>query len=118
DGTVHALGYNRWGQLGLGGTEAYACEPKKIPRLRDIVYIAAGATHSMAIDSKGALFMWGSNRYGKCASYGKGKPSPPVVEFPHKVASLAPVKSVVGGMGHTVILLRCVENCVQDTYER
>eukprot|EP01134_Creolimax_fragrantissima_P004751 CFRG4751T1 len=101
DGLVRALGYNRWGQLGLGHTVLSASTPTLIKSLRNIVYIAAGSTHSMAIDGKGALYCWGNGRNGACATQ-----SEDVVHFPRKVTPLIPARSVAGGLGHTVVLLK------------
>ena len=48
DGTVWAVGSNNTGQLGDGGTTSRGT-PVQVSGLSDVVAIAAGAYHSMAI---------------------------------------------------------------------
>ena len=66
DGTVWAWGQNDHGQLGsstLNGTASYSSVPIQvtIPTNNPIVAIAAGTEFSLAIDSTGVLWAWGSD---------------------------------------------------------
>lgn len=63
---MFAWGCNARGQLGLDDR----CD-RDVPSLvaglwaQPVVQLAAGAEHSMAVTSHGALFVWGCNRYGQ-----------------------------------------------------
>ena len=64
DGTVWAWGNNDWGQLGNGsatpsyGGVAYAAQ---VTGLSNVVAIAAGHWHSVAVKSDGSVWTWGLN---------------------------------------------------------
>lgn len=69
DGTVLAWGSNSHGQLGdpsLAGGARMA--PTAIPNLTDVVSIAAGSAHSVAITRDGGVFVFGNNQYGQLAT--------------------------------------------------
>ena len=83
DGDVYAWGYNGNGELGVEpadtsctysttfdtSTSSYTnrCRPtpEQVPGLSGIVAIAAGASHSLALDADGHVYSWGSNYYGE-----------------------------------------------------
>ena len=52
--SVWAWGYNRYGQLGIGDY-ANRNTPAPVTSLTDIVAIAAGLTHSLALDNSGKI---------------------------------------------------------------
>ena len=69
DGTVWAQGYNGVGGLG-DGTSTSSSAPVQVRTgpgvpLTDIVAIAAGRFHSLALASNGAVWAWGSNNHGQ-----------------------------------------------------
>lgn len=80
-GTVVATGNNSYGQLGNGepapkttgnpalptivNLKAYSAVP--VLGLTRIVAVAAGDTHSMALDADGIVWVWGRNNYGQLA---------------------------------------------------
>lgn len=66
DHTVWAWGQNDSGQLGNGGT-ANSPVPVQVsfPAGVQLVSIAAGLAHSMALDSNGNLWSWGNNGEGE-----------------------------------------------------
>jgi alpha-tubulin suppressor-like RCC1 family protein len=75
DGTVRAWGFNYEGQLGTGdisGPEActvksLACSrtPLVVPGLTNVVAVAAGTYHSLALLSNGTVMAWGENAGGQ-----------------------------------------------------
>ena len=67
DGDVWAWGSKDYGQLGDGTTGYYSHTPIQITALSDkgITAIAAGGSHSMAIDSAGDVWAWGRNNIGQ-----------------------------------------------------
>jgi alpha-tubulin suppressor-like RCC1 family protein len=72
DGTVHACGYNAYGQLGNGSTTS-ASRFAQLPVLANITQIAAGRealTSYYAITAAGALYSWGYNGDGQLGDGG------------------------------------------------
>jgi len=59
-GTVYTWGNNYAGQLG-DGTRGYRTRtyPKRVPGLYNIVYIAAGSSHTLAVCHHGHVYTWG-----------------------------------------------------------
>ncbi|MEI7831763.1 MAG: IPT/TIG domain-containing protein, partial [bacterium] len=69
DGTAWAWGKNDNGQLG-DGTYTNHAYPLKVFGLQsfglqEIVGLAAGGTHSLAVDLNGSVWAWGSNLFGE-----------------------------------------------------
>lgn len=66
NGTVMAWGWNQYGQLGLGNTTNQDT-PRQIPAssLSNVVAIAVGLSHSLALCSNGQVMAWGSNGFGE-----------------------------------------------------
>ncbi|KAJ1542994.1 Regulator of chromosome condensation [Cladochytrium tenue] len=62
-GEVFVVGNGDCGQLGLGPDHTQAARPRKIAFLTDkeIVSIAAGGLHNMALSRDGKLYSWGCN---------------------------------------------------------
>jgi alpha-tubulin suppressor-like RCC1 family protein len=72
DGQVYSWGCGRHGRLGHGGVADYT-EPKLVSRFvlspeQSIIQVAAGDSHSMALDREGRVFSWGSGSYGRLGS--------------------------------------------------
>ncbi len=65
DGTVWAWGYNLHGQLGNGRTYEYATAPIQVSGLDNVIAIACGDDHSLALRSDGSVWAWGSNYHGQ-----------------------------------------------------
>uniref|UniRef100_A0A4X2LDV3 HECT and RLD domain containing E3 ubiquitin protein ligase 4 n=1 Tax=Vombatus ursinus TaxID=29139 RepID=A0A4X2LDV3_VOMUR len=66
-GQVYAWGLDTDGQLGLPGTEEYIRVPRNIKSLTDIqiVQIACGYYHSLALSKGSEVFSWGQNKHGQ-----------------------------------------------------
>jgi alpha-tubulin suppressor-like RCC1 family protein len=66
DGSVWAWGDNNRGQLGDGTlTNSSLPVPVQVPTGVTFTYVAAGGTHSLALDSTGNVWAWGDNTYGQ-----------------------------------------------------
>ncbi len=63
-GRVLCTGLNAHGECGLGHRELVD-EYTRVPGLSNIVSVAAGARHSLALNSAGAVFGWGWNYHGQ-----------------------------------------------------
>ena len=65
-GVVFAWGYNMDGELGNGGTGSSTVPVKvKLPPGTKVTAVAAGAVHSLAVTSTGAVLAWGGNNFGQ-----------------------------------------------------
>jgi alpha-tubulin suppressor-like RCC1 family protein len=102
DGTVWAWGSNQNGQLGDGSpwwTMPYALpEPTQVPGLTDVVDIAAGEWHSLALRADGTLWTWGDNSSNQLGDPGRYFQS----NTPAQV--LTDVKAMAGGEWHSLAL--------------
>jgi alpha-tubulin suppressor-like RCC1 family protein len=67
DGTLMTWGHGRYGQLGTGsaGWDHVSLTPQAVLGLDDVVAVAAGPDHVLAIRQDGSLVAWGSNHEGE-----------------------------------------------------
>jgi alpha-tubulin suppressor-like RCC1 family protein/uncharacterized protein YfaP (DUF2135 family) len=102
DGTLWAWGSTSDGQLGDGTIPIInESSPIRIGSVSNWQNVSAGANHTMAIQSDGTLWAWGSNEYGKLAvpvNYNNNKCSPT------RIATFSNWKSVSAGSQHTVAI--------------
>lgn len=81
DGTVWAWGCNENGELGNGVFDAKTemnlndqrNEPIEVSMLQDVIEIAAGGSHAMAITRDGSIWAWGSNDEGQLGVFSESK---------------------------------------------
>lgn len=69
NGEAYAWGVNGLGQLGTGG-HSWSATPVKIhlPADEQIVSVAAGALHALALTNSGAVYGWGNNWGGQAGA--------------------------------------------------
>jgi alpha-tubulin suppressor-like RCC1 family protein len=91
DGTVWSWGSNSYGQLGNGTTTASNVQVQ-VSGLTDIVSVAAGTYHSMALKSDGTVWAWG---YNNKSQLGDGATANRTV--PAQVSGLSGVASIGAG---------------------
>src|SRR5206468_3426528 len=107
DGTVWAWGGNSFGQLGSGSPLQLAGPPpmpdpgtaRPMPTLglSDIVSVAAGAYHSLALTADGVVWSWGANGYGQL-----GDETTNAQQLPKVVRGLSDVRALAGGAFHSL----------------
>ncbi|CAD5125687.1 DgyrCDS13894 [Dimorphilus gyrociliatus] len=101
-GTVYCLGQNDAGQLGVGDSITERKKPAKVNIPEEIVFIAAGGMHSLAVSVSGKVFSWGCNdegALGRDISEDDGY-LPLEVKFPEDVK----IHSVSAGDAHSAAL--------------
>ena len=100
DGTVWTVGDNTHGQLGQGDN-INRVKYVQIEGLRDIVQIAAGDTHAIAVDRFGIVYGWGSNSKGELGkeNIGANTLRPVTISIPNDK-----VTQIAGGKNETVIV--------------
>ncbi|PKL30786.1 hypothetical protein CVV43_05370, partial [Candidatus Saccharibacteria bacterium HGW-Saccharibacteria-1] len=83
DGKVYAWGYNGYGELGdnttLSSNIPVAVDSSGVLNGVNIIDVAAGATHSVALSSTGQLYSWGYNGYGQLGDSSSISKSTPVL---------------------------------------
>jgi alpha-tubulin suppressor-like RCC1 family protein len=110
DGTVWAWGWNNVGQLGNGTFTTTGCQcvstPAQVGGLSNVIAIAAGGDHGLALKNDGTVWAWGFNGGGEL---GNGNPGPnsntPVqVHGVDNVGFLQGVTAIAAGADHNLAL--------------
>jgi alpha-tubulin suppressor-like RCC1 family protein len=109
DGTVWAWGGNGAGQLG-DGTTTDADRPVQVStgsgRLGDVMAIAAGRAHSLALKRDGTVWIWGDRSFGQRANGTHGGRSGIAVRVTTPTGPLAGVAAIAAGEDHCLALKR------------
>ncbi|MCP3138296.1 RCC1 domain-containing protein [Pyxidicoccus xibeiensis] len=91
DGTVWLWGRNTYGNLGAGSVDPDAhATPAQVPGLVDVVDLANGRDHVLALHADGSVSSWGLNGSGQLGTGEKGDP----VATPAKVKGLTDAQAV------------------------
>ncbi|MGL3150672.1 hypothetical protein ACSS7Z_09955 [Microbacterium sp. A82] len=100
DGTAYAWGYNRYGQLGDDTIDDSNVPVRvQIPDGVTVTQVSAGGSHSVAVDSDGTAYAWGSNGNGRLGDDTIDDSNVPVrVQIPDGVT----VTQVSAGGSHSV----------------
>lgn len=99
DGTVYAWGRNNVGQLGIGTTPSPQEAPVQISGLTDVIALAAGDDHTLALKFDGSIWAWGDNPNGELGT-GNNAPS----TSPTPLTGIT-AKAIAAGGNHSVALL-------------
>jgi alpha-tubulin suppressor-like RCC1 family protein/uncharacterized protein YjbI with pentapeptide repeats len=111
DGTVWTLGRNEYGQLGDGtssgvGSTFTRTTPLPVVGLYQVVAIAAGSFHSVALRSDGTVWTWGRGTDGQLGNGGTADVGRPVqVLGVGGIGLLMNVQRIATGNNHTLALL-------------
>jgi alpha-tubulin suppressor-like RCC1 family protein len=66
DGSVWTRGSNSYGELGIGNWDpSYSSDWVQVPQLSQIISIASGSCHNLALDAGGKVHAWGYNSDGQ-----------------------------------------------------
>ena len=107
NGTVLARGLNEYGQLGDGTITPCCTEvvgPVQVSGLSDVVAIAVGGAHSIALKSDGTVWTWGLNHKGQLGVVGGDSSIPVQVVGLGGVGFLAGVVAIAAGDSHSLAL--------------
>jgi len=97
-GTVWAMGLNSFGQMG-DGTRVDAALPVLVEGLEDVIEIAAGVEHALAVRKDGTVWAWGRNTRGQLGDgTTKGALSP------RRIKGLDGIVAVAAGWYHSMAL--------------
>ncbi|CAD6186224.1 unnamed protein product [Caenorhabditis auriculariae] len=66
DGRLFAWGCNRHGQLAFPSDVTCQEAPKRIPTINEVIQVATGPDHCIALLDSGRVFVWGEQFDGKC----------------------------------------------------
>ena len=100
DGTVWTWGDNGDGQLGDNDYYWNHYYPRKVDALDNVIKVAAGADHNLALKSDGTVWAWGSNRGGQL-----GEGTTESKEYtPIQVNGLIDIIDVKAGYSHSMVL--------------
>jgi alpha-tubulin suppressor-like RCC1 family protein len=103
DGKVLAWGYNAYGQLGKSANTSANPTPAEVSGLSNVIAVAVGKHHTVALNSDGIVWTWGLNDKGQLGSLtnsGTNSPNP----TPAKVSGLSNVIAIAAGGSHTLAL--------------
>lgn len=92
DGTVWAWGNNVSGQVGQAASTAPVKSPVQVGGLSNVIAVAAGGLHSLALKSDGTVWAWGQALYGQLGNNSQFESSTPVQASP-----LSGVTSIAAG---------------------
>ena len=103
DGTVWSWGYNGYGQIGTGDTNARTY-PEKMNNKNTIVKISAGSQYLAMIDASGYVWSVGYNGYGQFGTGDTTNSNLPIQMIDTDGNALKNVKDIATGSNHTIIL--------------
>jgi alpha-tubulin suppressor-like RCC1 family protein len=107
DGTVWSWGDGHLGQLGEGNLGFILNPPAQVMGLANVIAIAAGDYHTLAVKSDGTVWTWGLNTSGQLGnSSATNSCTLPLQcsDVPVQVSGLTGVLAVAGGANHSLAL--------------
>ena len=108
DGQVHAWGLGSSGQLGTGSPYdsfgPVAVNTSGVLAGKSVTAIAAGGSHSLAIDSNGTGYAWGSNSSGQLGNNSSRSESAPVALSTQGAVGSRPLTAIAAGGSHSLAI--------------
>jgi alpha-tubulin suppressor-like RCC1 family protein len=97
DGTLWAWGRNTNGQIGDNTSGSNRLSPVQVSGLTNVVGVAAGTSHSLALLADGTVKSWGSNGNGRLGDNSTTQRPSPV-----SVSSLSSIVAIAAGADHSL----------------
>ena len=113
DGTVWACGRNLEGELGKGNFDSTISFVNQVSNLTDVVAIAAGSIHNLALKADGTVWTWGANSYGQLGNGNNDNMASPV-----QVSGLTNVVSIASGGHQSLVLVQSTSSLTPATSEQ
>jgi alpha-tubulin suppressor-like RCC1 family protein len=106
DGTVVSWGGNSQGVLGTGGTMSsrVPLRVQGLPAGKQVVAVAAGSSHSLALCSDGTVFGWGANNQGQLGNNSITPSSIPVAVDTSGILAGRSIVAIAAGSQHSLAL--------------
>ncbi|KAF0170930.1 MAG: Uncharacterized protein FD161_4449 [Limisphaerales bacterium] len=105
DGTVWAWGFNGYGSVGDGTTVFSVPSPVRVLRLTNVVALAGGGHHTLAVHADGTLSAWGYNAYKQLGNSAVGLiEGVSYTNAPVPVQGISNVVLVAGGSFHSLAI--------------
>lgn len=98
NGTAWAWGSDQSGQLGNGSTTD-SSTPLAVGGLHDIIAVASGGAHSLAVTAAGKVWSWGANGSGQLGTGTNADSAVPI-----EVPGLSGISAVAAGDNHSLAL--------------
>ena len=100
DGTVWAWGLNYSNQLGNGiGWWVVQDIPGQVPNLANVIKVASGFSHTLALLNDGTVWAWGANQFGQL-----GDGTSQAHQAPVQVTGLTDVIAIAAGGTHSLAM--------------
>jgi alpha-tubulin suppressor-like RCC1 family protein len=77
-GDVYAWGDNQAGQLGSAGGNTLGTDPRLVTGISNVIALAAGGSHSVALTASGEVWCWGAGGAGRLGNGGTSNSTAPV----------------------------------------
>ncbi|MGK3960038.1 SBBP repeat-containing protein [Sorangium sp. So ce118] len=103
DGTVWAWGRNSDGQLATGDLVSPAMTPSEVAGLPIIKAVAAGGSHSLALDVDGHLWAWGLNSSGQLGTRTKSS-TPQATPVQIQIPGSPTIRAIAAGFAYSMAL--------------
>lgn len=104
DGDVWTWGNNGLGQLGVGLMPSLSASPVQVTGLSNIVAVAAGDGHNLALASDGTVWAWGYDSSGQVGPNGTSDPLAPQ-RTPVSVTGVADAVAIAAAGAQSLALL-------------
>lgn len=111
NGTVMAWGDNAYGQVGDGTRSNFRSSPVKVAGLSNVIAVAGGKDHSLALKQDGTVWAWGANYDGQLGIGSRSERERSILTdhdsaIPVQVAGLSQVVAIAAGWSSNYALRR------------
>lgn len=89
EGNVYTWGTNDYGQLGLGQNDRFQATPQKVRFVSNVVQVACGDFHVLALTADGEVYSWGNGTDGQLGiGTNSNQTTPTLIKAMPKIAKI------------------------------